>query len=108
MPVIAMDAPGAVPAVSAASAMPAAPSFDIGAARAAARRIARDDGQDVAARLDRKLAGETTGERLQKSFERARRPDCLRASTSMNLLANVASLAKDIVANAVDDSGCKW
>ena len=50
----------------------------------------------------------TPSERIQERFERARRGNCLKANESMNLLANVVMLAKDIVTTAVDDSGCKW
>jgi hypothetical protein len=47
-------------------------------------------------------------ERIQERFERARRVNCLKRNESANLLANIALLAKDMVTNAVDDSGRKW
>ena len=49
-----------------------------------------------------------TSDRIQERFERARRAKCLKGTDSMNLLANVALLAKNVVQSAVDDSGCKW
>jgi type IV secretory pathway VirB10-like protein len=85
------------------------PAFDLAAARASARAIARADPTPVVTRTLRE--GEknaNTSDRIQERFEHARRVNCLKPNESMNLLANVALLAKDLVANAVDDSGCKW
>jgi hypothetical protein len=85
------------------------PAFDLAAARASARAMVRADRAGLAAQpLRQDAIKATTSERMQERFERARRVDCLKGKESVNLLANVLSLAKDMVANAVDDSGCKW
>lgn len=71
--------------------------------------MARADDKGVAAlplRQENKDA--KTSERIQEKFERARRGNCLKQNESTNLLANVALLARDMVMNAKDDSGCKW
>jgi len=87
----------------------AAPAFDMAAARASARAMARDDRQRPAALVLRQEAtGALTTDQIQQRFEQARRGNCLKANDSMNLLANVVMLARDIVATSVDDSGCKW
>lgn len=71
--------------------------------------MARTDLQGAPARTLRQENKEAiTSERIQERFERARRVNCLRGNESTNLLVNVLSLAKDVVATAVDDSGCKW
>jgi hypothetical protein len=105
-PVITSAAPTAPPAEPApTSATAASPSFDI----AAARQIAREDDIGPGSPVKRKPLVNRTAERHAEAFERARRVDCQTARAgSVNLLANVVLLAKDIVANAVDDSGCKW
>lgn len=86
-----------------------ASTFDMAAARSSARAIAREDSKGVAATVLRQEAtgARTTGQ-IQQRLEQARRGNCLKANESMNLLANVVMLARDIVATAVDDSGCKW
>ena len=86
-----------------------APVFDISAARASARALTREDRKNLEALPLRK--GVTDGKssaRIQEQFERARRGNCLKANDSTNLLANVFFLAKDMVSNASDSSGCKW
>jgi len=85
------------------------PAFDLAAARASARALVRAERQGPSA-LSLRQEGKdaTTSARIQERFERARRTDCLKGKDSTNLLANVLSLAKDMAANAVDDSGCKW
>jgi hypothetical protein len=110
MPVISSAVPVVVPTESAATSMPAAsPAFDIMAAREAARLIAREEDKGLTGRPKRKPLTNLNAERRADAFERARRVDCQTArGGSTNLLANVVLLAKDIVANAVDDSGCKW
>lgn len=87
----------------------AAPTFDMSAARSSARALAREDRKSAAAPVLRQEAtgARTTGQ-IQQRLEQARRGNCLKANESMNLLANVVMLARDIVATAVDDSGCKW
>jgi hypothetical protein len=85
------------------------PVFDLVAARSTARAMASEGREDMGARMTREEAMTTTkSERIQERFERARRVNCLKPNESANLLANVALLARDMVANAVDDSGCKW
>jgi hypothetical protein len=85
------------------------PAFDLDAARVSARAMARTDLQGAPARpLHRENKDAITSDRIQERFERARRVNCLRGNESTNLLVNVLSLAKDVVATAVDDSGCKW
>jgi hypothetical protein len=85
------------------------PVFDLVAARSTARAMASEGRKDMGARMTREEAMTTTkSERIQERFERARRVNCLKPNESANLLANVALLARDMVANAVDDSGCKW
>lgn len=81
------------------------PAFDLSAARASARAMVRADVAALPLRQETMKA--TTSDRIQERFERARRADCLRGKESVNLLANVIALARDVVANAVDDSGCK-
>jgi hypothetical protein len=84
------------------------PAFDLSAARASARAMVRDDRAGLGTLpLHQETLRATTSERMQERLERARRGDCLKGKESVNLLANVISLAKDVVANAVDDSGCK-
>jgi hypothetical protein len=86
------------------------PAFDLAAARATARLVTREERRGVVARPGRVPAeasyvDQRTGER----FESARRADCKTArSESMNLYANVFLLAKDMITNATNDSGCKW
>jgi hypothetical protein len=85
------------------------PAFDLAAARASARAMARTDLHGAPARTPRQENKDAiTSDRIQERFERARRVNCLRGNESTNLLVNVLSLAKDVVATAVDDSGCKW
>jgi hypothetical protein len=87
----------------------AAPTFDMAAARSSARELAREDRKSVAAPVLRlEATGPRTNEQIQQRLEQARRGNCLKANESMNLLANVVMLARDIVATAVDDSGCNW
>jgi hypothetical protein len=84
-------------------------TFDMAAARSSARAIAREDRKGMAAlALSPKATGALTTDQIQQRLEQARRGNCLKANDSMNLLANVVMLARDIVATAVDDSGCKW
>jgi hypothetical protein len=86
-----------------------APAFDLAAARSSARAIAREQPKGLAALPLRQEANDANiSARVQERLEHARRGNCLKANASMNLLANVAMLARDMVANAVDDSGCKW
>lgn len=85
------------------------PAFDMTAARASARAMVREEHKGAAALpLRQEEQDASTSERIQQQFERARRTNCLKPNESMNLLANVVLLAKDIVATAVNDSGCKW
>ena len=102
-------APPATPVIASEPAAAAAPpAFDIMAARAAARALAREDRNALAGLPDGKLAA-TRDQHVEQLFERARRRDCQTArAESVNLVANIAMLAVDLVKNAVDDSGCKW
>lgn len=86
------------------------PTFDLAAARATARLVTREERKGVVALAGRQPVDESRADtRTRDRLERARRADCFKAhSESMNLLANVAFLARDMVANAVDGSGCKW
>ena len=86
-----------------------APAFDMAAARSTARAVTREDrkGTGALALRGEEMAAKST-ERFQQRLEGAHRSKCLKGNESTNLLANVAMLAKDMVANAVDDSGCKW
>ena len=87
--------------------IPAAPAFDLAAARVAARALARAErGGTPALRQDDQAA--RTSHRIQQRLEGARRADCLKGNDSVNLLANVLVLAHEVVAGAVNDSGCKW
>lgn len=71
--------------------------------------MAREDQKGMGALPLRQAAMRTTTtDQIQERLERAHRGKCLKGNESMNLLANVALLARDMVANAVDDSGCKW
>ena len=85
-------------------------TFNIEAARAAARLIVREDEKSFAHLPQRQPGGELKADdHVANALERARRVDCQTARAgSANLLANVILLAKDMVANAIDDSGCKW
>jgi hypothetical protein len=101
------DARGPLPATVKSAAV--APTFDMTAARASARALAREDRKATAAlALSQETTRAMTTGQIQERLERARRGNCLKANESMNLLANVVMLARDIVATAVDDSGCKW
>lgn len=86
------------------------PTVDLAAARAAARRIAREDEKGLVALPKRKpVVDPNADHHVDDPLERARRVACQTArANSTNLLANVVMLAKDMVANAIDDSGCKW
>ena len=97
-------------ATSATSTPAAPPAVDIAAARAAARLIAREDGKGLVALPRRKpVVDPNADHHVVDPLERARRVDCQTArAESTNLLGNVLMLAKDLVANAIDDSGCKW
>lgn len=87
--------------------IPAAPAFDLAAARVAARALARAErGGTPALRQDDQAA--RSSHRIQQRLEGARRADCLKGNDSVNLLANVLVLAHEVVASAVNDSGCKW
>lgn len=106
-----VDAPSALSSQGGAALIPdgAAPVFDLFAARASARAMARDDRKRLGEPPLRQGQSEPiSSDRIQERFERARRVNCLKANDSTNLLANVFFLAKDMVSNAVDDSGCKW
>lgn len=84
-------------------------TFDIAAARSDARAIASESFKGLS--TSSKSAGTmapSKSERIQEQFDRARRVNCLKPNESTNLLANVTFLARDLVANAIDDSGCKW
>lgn len=98
------------PEAAAASTGADVPAVDLVAARAAARRIAREDAKGLVALPQRKPVVDPNGDHhVVDPLERARRVDCQTArGQSTNLLANVVMLAKDMVANAIDDSGCKW
>lgn len=58
--------------------------------------------------LRQEALGVRSTERMQERLERAHRDNCLKGNDSVNLLANVLSLAHDIVVNTGADSGCKW
>ena len=110
-PVMTDIAPAAPPVEPATTSTPAAPpAIDIGAARAAARLIAREDGEGLVVLPERKPVVEPNADHhVVDPLERARRADCQTARAgSTNLLANVVMLAVDMAKNAVDDSGCKW
>ena len=87
---------------------PDAPAFDLAAARASARTLAREERVGMAAAPLRQGMDASPSERIQERLEHARRGNCLKANDSVNLLANVAMLAKGVIDNAIDDSGCKW
>jgi hypothetical protein len=93
-----------------ASTGPDGPTVDLAAARAAARRIAREDAKGLVALPKRKpVVDPNTDHHVVDPLERARRVDCQTArAESTNLLANVVMLAVDMTKNAIDDSGCKW
>lgn len=95
---------------SSTSTSPDAQAFDMTAARATARLIARQNGNGVVALPSRKPAADLKADHhVADALERARRIDCQTARAgSTNLLANVVTLAVDIAKNAIDDSGCKW
>ena len=102
-----IDARGPLPATVKPAAV--APTFDMTAARASARALAREDRKGTAAlALSQETTRAMTTSQIQERLERARRGNCLKPNESMNLLSNVVMLAKDIVTAAVDDSGCKW
>lgn len=98
----AVDAAPAEPAAADAGTGESAPHLDMKAARATARLIEkhRKDGLVAHAKPDPPLQRD---ERLERAIERARRPDCKSAYSSLGLLA-VIPLAKD----AVTGTGCKW
>jgi len=108
----------AVPTVAAPEPAPEAPAstgpdgpvVDLAAARAAARRIAREDEKGLVALPKRKpVVDPNADHHVVDPLERARRVDCQTArAESTNLLANVVMLAVDMTKNAIDDSGCKW
>jgi len=114
----AVPAVPAVPTVAApepaseapAGSAPDGPTVDLAAARAAARRIAREDARGLVALPARKpVVDPNADHHVVDPLERARRPDCQTArAESTNLLANVVMLAVDLTKNAIDDSGCKW
>jgi hypothetical protein len=87
-----------------------APMVDLAAARAVARRIAREDARSLVALPKRKpVVDPNADHHVVDPLERARRVDCQTArAESTNLLANVVMLAVDVAKNAIDDSGCKW
>jgi hypothetical protein len=71
--------------------------------------MVRADSNGAAAPARRQEARHaTTSDRVQTQLEHARRGNCLKANDSVDLFGNVISLARDMLANAVDDSGCKW
>lgn len=109
-PSITYSAPAAEVPTGASAPAPTTPTVDLAAARAAARRIAREDASGLVALPERKpVVDPNADHHVEDPLERARRPDCQTArANSTNLLANVVMLAADMVANAVDDSGCKW
>lgn len=83
--------------------------FDLSAARASARAMTHEDRKNLEALPLRQGVNDArSSARIQERFERARRVNCLKANDSTNLLANVFFLAKDMVSNAADNSGCKW
>lgn len=86
------------------------PTVDLAAARAATRLIAREDDKGLVALPKRKpVVDPNADHHVVDRFERARRVNCETArANSANLLGNVLLLAKDLVDNAIDDSGCKW
>jgi hypothetical protein len=102
-------APEPAPETS-ASTEPDGPTVDLAAARAAARRIAREDAKGLVALPKRKpVVDPNADHHVVDPLERARRVDCQTArAESTNLLANVVMLAVDMTKNAIDDSGCKW
>ncbi len=108
-------AQAAAPSVSETGNAPAAVAggdvraFDLAAARSSARAMARDERKGMATLpLRQEALGVRSTERMQERLERAHRDNCLKGTDSVNLLANVLSLAHDIVVNTGADSGCKW
>jgi len=81
----------------------AAPTFDMAAARASARLIARHARDGTVALPERKAPSYEPDDTAQRGLERARRNDCRSAYAAMGVLA-VLPLLKD----AVTGSGCKW
>ena len=81
----------------------ATPTFDMAAARASARLIARHAKDGTVALPERKAPSYGPDDTTQRGMERARRNDCRNAYSAMGLLA-VLPLLKD----AVTGSGCKW
>jgi len=81
----------------------ATPTFDMAAARASARLIARHARDGTVALPERKAPSYAPDDSAQRGMERARRSDCRNAYSAMGLLA-VLPLLKD----AVTGSGCKW
>jgi len=81
----------------------AAPAFDMAAARASARLIARHARDGTVALAERKAPSYGPDDSAQRGLERARRNDCRSAYAAMGVLA-VLPLLKD----AVTGSGCKW
>lgn len=81
----------------------ATPAFDMAAARASARLIARHARDGTVALPEHKAPSYEPDNTAQRGMERARRGDCRSAYSAMGVLA-VLPLLKD----AVTGSGCKW
>lgn len=86
------------------------PTVDLQAARAEARRIAREADQGlVALPKPRPRLAADPGDQVQDRLEHARRADCKTMNAdSIDILGNAVNLARNLVANAVDGNGCKW
>lgn len=97
------DPAAAAPADSAKGGSDNAPAFDMAAARASARLIARHAKDGTVALPERKAPSYEPDDSAQRGLERARRNDCRSAYAAMGVLA-VLPLLKD----AVTGSGCKW
>lgn len=97
--VIAVDQPSSVPIDTPG----AAPVFDVDAARATARSVAREGRAGTVLGGQATPLRETREEKLQRAYEQARRHDCKTAYAGMQLLA-ILPLIRD----TVTDSGCKW
>lgn len=97
----------AVPPAASSSSTPdtdTAPVVDLAAARAAARRIAREDGKNLVSLPARKPVVDPNADRqVVDPIEAARRSDCETAYAGLGLLA-VIPLIKD----AVTGTGCRW
>lgn len=104
-PVITATEPSPAAAAPADSDKPDsdAPAFDMAAARASARLIARRAKDSTVALPERKAPSYDPDDTAQHGLERARRNDCRSAYSGLGLLA-VLPLLKD----AVTGSGCKW